>query len=798
MAALDWSQGAAATLSSREREFLDASRDHADRERREAERRDRRLRALLGATAVFLVLSVMAGVVAFGQRNQARDATDEALAAQTAAEARRLSTLALTVDDFDQALLLAVEARRLDDSVDTRSNLLAVLNQRPQVIGVLGNTPGDSLFDFVVTGDGRHIAIAQPSGVPIYDAKTLRPTGASLAVPVHWNWATPTADGGGFAVLDMRAPEDGHPGPAVRFFDGATGKETRDALPLIPRTDTDDGSGFWPDPTIAVSPDGRWLAVSNAANPDAGAPAYEMIWDLDAPNPTPRKVEHGFDLPEVKFTFDNRLVVAGDGTGPGSGVFVIDPATGTVLSTIPDAHRPIAVDPTGPRIVARTNDLMAVRDLVTGEVAHSVQGTSSIKVLSFASDGRSVALGWQDRSITIWDPANGELLQRLAGHTSPTETLQFVDGSSTLYSTAADGAVIVWDLTGDRRVVSQIHPNGHTEPLPIVYVSPSPDGASIAYIYEPDGGGDLGFFDVARASLGPLHSTRHGRVGWHDWTPDGRFLVTVGLDDAMARLWDPATGETVAEQALPFDSASASIGWRAGGKSVFAGLHEGGVVELGATTLEIIGEPFEFDHYVSNVDISPDDRTLAVGLADQDAQTNSVLLVDKKTRKVRTTLAGVDASWRLYFSPDGSTLAAGGANGLITLIDPMTGDLIGAPMQGVDGPVVSAAFSPDSKMIAAGSFDGTVELWEVERRARVARITPGSATETTYVWFDATGDSVMVASEDGGVWRIPSNPEAWAARACEVAGRNFSRDEWSELMGDRPYRVTCPGLPSSD
>ncbi len=213
VAALDWSNGPTATLSPREREFLDASRDHADRERQEVERRGRRLRALLAATAVFLVLSVIAGVVAFGQRNEARESTEEAVAAQTAAEARRLSTLALTVDDFDQALLLAVEARHLDDSVDTRSNLLAVLNQKPQVIGVIGNTPGDSLFDFVVTGDGQHLVVPQPSGLPIYDATTLRPTDASVAVPVNWNGATPTADGEGFAMLDMRPPEEDHPGP---------------------------------------------------------------------------------------------------------------------------------------------------------------------------------------------------------------------------------------------------------------------------------------------------------------------------------------------------------------------------------------------------------------------------------------------------------------------------------------------------------------------------------------------------------------------------------------------------------
>ena len=84
-----------------------------------------------------------------------------------------------------------MEARRLDDSIDTRSNLLAVLNQKPQVIGVIGNQPGDSLFDFVVTGDGEHIATARPSVTPLYDATTLRPTEAEVAVPVNWNGACP-------------------------------------------------------------------------------------------------------------------------------------------------------------------------------------------------------------------------------------------------------------------------------------------------------------------------------------------------------------------------------------------------------------------------------------------------------------------------------------------------------------------------------------------------------------------------------------------------------------------------------
>ncbi|MEY2467450.1 MAG: hypothetical protein QOF21_148, partial [Actinomycetota bacterium] len=102
---------------------------------------------------------------------------------------------------------------------------------------------------------------------------------------------------------------------------------------------------------------------------------------------------------------------------------------------------------------------------------------------------------------------------------------------------------------------------------------------------------------------------------------------------------------------------------------------------------------------------------------------------------------------------------------------------------------------PDSSLFATGSFDGTVELWDLETRSRVARATPGSPGRPTFVWFDATGENVFVAADFGALWSLPASPRDWAQRGCGIAGRNFSRAEWRELMGSRAFRVTCPGLP---
>ena len=82
----------------------------------------RRLRMVLAGVAALLVLAVIAGAVALDQRGNAR-------ARGATADAQRLGAQALTEDDLDRSLLLARQGVALDDSLQTRGNLLAALLQ---------------------------------------------------------------------------------------------------------------------------------------------------------------------------------------------------------------------------------------------------------------------------------------------------------------------------------------------------------------------------------------------------------------------------------------------------------------------------------------------------------------------------------------------------------------------------------------------------------------------------------------------------------------------------------------------
>ena len=111
---------------------------------------------------------------------------------------------------------------------------------------------------------------------------------------------------------------------------------------------------------------------------------------------------------------------------------------------------------------------------------------------------------------------------------------------------------------------------------------------------------------------------------------------------------------------------------------------------------------------------------------------------------VQTGHAGVVSS--VAFSPDGRLIASGSWDSTIKLWDAATCNQLRS-LEGHAGPVNSVAFSPDGKVIASGSGDKTVKLWDVVTGIQL-RSLEGHTGGVNSVAFSPDGKVIASGSQD--------------------------------------------------
>ena len=197
-----------------EQAFLDAGRELEDAEERAVReraaataRQNRRLRWLLVGTGVFLVVALVAGLLAMRARGEAEESATRAEASAVSADARRLAANALNEDQPSLALLQAVEATQREQSPETYGALLTLLTRSPDIV-----------TRFRVAGRLPRIS-GSADGSLVYLSENTELLDAVDAVTGERQWATPTPDDTqwGTAAVDPRGrlagvPADRRPG----------------------------------------------------------------------------------------------------------------------------------------------------------------------------------------------------------------------------------------------------------------------------------------------------------------------------------------------------------------------------------------------------------------------------------------------------------------------------------------------------------------------------------------------------------------------------------------------------------
>ena len=800
-AALDWTTEHTLELNELEREFVNASRVENERELVEQHRRNRRLRLLLAGAVGLLALAMAAGVVALAQRASAKKQARVALARELGAEA-------VSEPRIDRAMLLAREAVNLDDSRRTAGTLLATLLRTPAAIGTFSSPITDRPQTVTLSPDGRTLAVVENTSLTrFYDTRTRRERHAPLPNTVH---IPPSYSKDGKLLVLMRAPSSKSP-PALDLRDARTLRHLR-FLPLDKRWLSTPTSFQNP---LFLSPDGQtaYMAYSTV-DPvkQTDGPAYVDRWNVQTGKllGTTALGSNGMFGGSIA---DGTLRLLTD-----TELVTLDAKTLEPLSTarvrLPNSSfNDIAAVSPDRRTIATASHTGSVEfvDVQSGHTSVGAGKTgSAVQAIEFSPGGDLVVTTNENGQVTVWNPQTADVVETFTGHEDRTLGIAFSADGKTLYTCSLDGAIFVWDLGGDRRFGQPFTVRGAEEVLrnPNVPQLPplalSPDGTRFATRM---GQNTVAVFSLA--TLRPVRSFRAemgGPIGAIAWSPAGGEIAIAG-PNGRVQLWSlsprphlvRALAPLVPVNELP-ETVNALAFAPGGGLVAAVAINE---VPLGprrpiglagvwrTATGKLLWRRVHRAGPGDSVAFSRDGRRLALGFeVGPDAGEDQI--VDPATGRIERTLRPIGFSQSLAFSPDG-TLATGAWSGIVQRWDVSTGKQLGHSVLAMPAPVVSISFNPSGDEFATGGGSGGfVKLWDTETLQQLGSALPGSPGKWANAQFTGDGSKLVTLYQDGrgAVW--PATSRAWEEHACRVAGRSFTREEWSRFVTGRPYAKTCP------